>query len=282
MTLGATHESKIVRAMENGASTTGDIVAMTGIPSTKVSKRLFLMMRDGRAHQTAGGGSRGMRATYALGAPEGFVPPVPPELTWTDARVEQLRRAVTDGLSAHSAAKIMGMTKNQVLGKASRMDLKFGKNRPVQINRSHKSNAEITARASRPPKAPPVPKAQNGAQNKVAQRVKAATAKPLSLPPLSHASRAATRTDPTPLRCESSVAGVIPLLDLGAHMCKWPIGDPSHDGFGFCGRPSGGVYCDKHHRIAYQPMPPKRIKEPYEGRKVTPAHLGRRAGGFCE
>ncbi len=43
-------------------------------------------------------------------------------------------------------------------------------------------------------------------------------------------------------------------------MCKWPIGDPSTDGFTFCGRRSGGEgpYCNEHARVAYQPQQTKK------------------------
>ena len=45
------------------------------------------------------------------------------------------------------------------------------------------------------------------------------------------------------------------MLTLGAHMCKWPIGDPATDGFTFCGRRVGdGPYCVEHARVAYQPQ----------------------------
>jgi GcrA cell cycle regulator len=45
------------------------------------------------------------------------------------------------------------------------------------------------------------------------------------------------------------------VLTLGAHMCKWPIGDPSSREFSFCGRrASEGVYCGEHARVAYQPQ----------------------------
>ena len=49
--------------------------------------------------------------------------------------------------------------------------------------------------------------------------------------------------------------GSATVLTLGAHMCKWPIGDPSSDGFSFCGRRTGeeGPYCIEHARVAYQP-----------------------------
>jgi GcrA cell cycle regulator len=49
--------------------------------------------------------------------------------------------------------------------------------------------------------------------------------------------------------------GSATVLTLGAHLCKWPIGDPSTDGFTFCGRRTGqdGPYCNDHARVAYQP-----------------------------
>ena len=53
--------------------------------------------------------------------------------------------------------------------------------------------------------------------------------------------------------------GSATVLTLGAHMCKWPIGDPSSDGFTFCGRRSEreGPYCTDHARVAYQPQQKK-------------------------
>jgi GcrA cell cycle regulator len=43
------------------------------------------------------------------------------------------------------------------------------------------------------------------------------------------------------------------LVDLSAHTCRWPIGDPREPGFHFCGEPSlnGKPYCAKHAAIAY-------------------------------
>ena len=50
-------------------------------------------------------------------------------------------------------------------------------------------------------------------------------------------------------------AGTATVMTLGAHMCKWPIGDPSSNEFSFCGRRSSeGVYCVEHARVAYQPQ----------------------------
>ena len=48
------------------------------------------------------------------------------------------------------------------------------------------------------------------------------------------------------------------MLTLGAHMCKWPIGDPSSAEFTFCGaRASEGPYCVNHAQVAYQPQQKK-------------------------
>jgi GcrA cell cycle regulator len=60
--------------------------------------------------------------------------------------------------------------------------------------------------------------------------------------------------------------GSATVLTLGAHMCKWPIGDPSADGFSFCGRRTGeeGPYCGEHARLAYQPQQ-KKVKRSADG-----------------
>jgi GcrA cell cycle regulator len=46
----------------------------------------------------------------------------------------------------------------------------------------------------------------------------------------------------------------LPLTELNGRMCRWPIGDPQEEGFGFCGDPSVASfpYCADHSRAAYQ------------------------------
>ena len=80
-------------------------------------------------------------------------------------------------------------------------------------------------------------------------------------------SRAAIRCRGPPAPLPSPVLdlpGTATVLTLGAHMCKWPIGDPSTDDFSFCGRRSGGdgPYCVEHARVAYQP--PQKKKSGYQ------------------
>jgi GcrA cell cycle regulator len=59
--------------------------------------------------------------------------------------------------------------------------------------------------------------------------------------------------------------GTATVLTLGAHMCKWPIGDPSVDDFTFCGDyAEDGPYCLKHNHVAYQPAQAKKRSGPNE------------------
>lgn len=46
----------------------------------------------------------------------------------------------------------------------------------------------------------------------------------------------------------------IPLIDIKGNMCRWPIGDPQEQNFGFCGDHaiSGLPYCNEHAKAAYQ------------------------------
>lgn len=43
------------------------------------------------------------------------------------------------------------------------------------------------------------------------------------------------------------------VVDLSAHTCRWPIGDPRDSDFHFCGEPSlsGKPYCAQHVAVAY-------------------------------
>lgn len=52
----------------------------------------------------------------------------------------------------------------------------------------------------------------------------------------------------------------VPLVDLKAHDCRWPIGD--HTGT-FCGARAmdGKVYCSTHAALAYKPAPPIKFKK---------------------
>jgi len=53
----------------------------------------------------------------------------------------------------------------------------------------------------------------------------------------------------------------VPLIDLKASQCRWPLGDPREESFGFCGCKTiaGLPYCAEHAKIAYQAATRNRI-----------------------
>lgn len=75
-----------------------------------------------------------------------------------------------------------------------------------------------------------------------------------------------------PMEAEQQHDGsVVGLLELQAHQCRWPIGDPSDAGFGFCGEAKAyrdRPYCAHHHRVAYQPF---KAHEPKDGTQLARA-----------
>jgi GcrA cell cycle regulator len=159
---------------------------------------------------------------------------------WTDERVETLKKLWLDGLSASQIAKQLGgVTRNAVIGKVHRLGLS-GRAAP-----SHPSRPAF--KAPRPPRPIQAP----------APRARAIE------------TRAHHAPAPRPVTPFVELPGTATVLTLGAHMCKWPIGDPSSNDFTFCGRRAGedGPYCNDHARLAYQP--------PAGKKKATVADLTR-------
>jgi GcrA cell cycle regulator len=152
---------------------------------------------------------------------------------WTDERVASLKKLWLEGLSASQIAKQLGgVTRNAVIGKVHRLGL---------------SGRATPAAPARPAFKAPRP----------ARPVLSTPHQPRRAEPVVHhapitPSLPAVREEP----------GSATVLTLGAHMCKWPIGDPSTDGFTFCGRRTGedGPYCIEHARVAYQPQVKKNGK----------------------
>ena len=155
---------------------------------------------------------------------------------WTEERVALLKKLWLEGLSASQIAKQLGgVTRNAVIGKVHRLGLS-GRATPSQPPRP-------AFKAPRPPR----------------PAISSSSLAPRRIPPV--------MTDPQPVYYVEE-PGSATVLTLGAHMCKWPIGDPSSDGFTFCGRRIGdGSYCQEHARLAYQPQ--------QKGKRSTAADLAR-------
>lgn len=155
---------------------------------------------------------------------------------WTDERVTTLKKLWLEGLSASQIAKQLGgVTRNAVIGKVHRLGLS-GRAAPSQPARPVYKPQRLAR-----PAAPAAPVAAPVRRPLVATAVS---------PPAAEAPTSVVRVEEP---------GSATVLTLGAHMCKWPIGDPSTDGFSFCGRRTGedGPYCHEHARVAYQPQQKK-------------------------
>ncbi|MFZ4120801.1 MAG: GcrA family cell cycle regulator [Caulobacterales bacterium] len=152
---------------------------------------------------------------------------------WTDERVALLKKLWTEGLSASQIAKqLTGVTRNAVIGKVHRLGL-AGRATPSRP-------AKRPVRAARPRPA------ATGAPSAPRLRTFVPTLVDASLPALE------------PLVLEGGATASV--LTLNDRMCKWPIGDPTDEGFAFCGRGSCGSspYCTDHQRLAYQPSQARR------------------------
>jgi GcrA cell cycle regulator len=159
--------------------------------------------------------------------------------TWTDERVELLKKLWADGLSASQIATELGnVTRNAVIGKVHRLGLS---------GRAKDSKAAAPApqrprKVARPPSAP-APIAPQPHSNVIVT--------PIPLQPVVEESQVLVEDDvavPTSER--------VTIMDLRESMCRWPMGDPTKPEFRFCGARSitGLPYCTHHARIAYQPV----------------------------
>jgi GcrA cell cycle regulator len=193
-------------------------------------------------------------------------------MSWTDERVETLKRMWSEGQSASQIAKELGgVTRNAVIGKVHRLGLSNrvgGKD-----DEDEAPVASAPASAARPD---PAPRAEPAAPRTEAARPASAAAQPVSnvtpLPVRKAIVPAGQPLPPQPSLNEISpeaLASVrevekrarkLTLMELTERTCKWPIGDPATDDFWFCGLPSlpGKPYCEAHVGVAFQPMSARR------------------------
>ena len=161
--------------------------------------------------------------------------------TWTDERVELLKKLWIDGLSASQiAAELGNVTRNAVIGKVHRLALS---GRAKDAKPAGSAAAARPRKATRAPSAP-TPIAPQPHNNNV-------VVAPISLQPVVE--------EPTLLPDEDIAIPMserVTIMDLRESMCRWPMGDPTKPEFRFCGARSitGLPYCNHHARIAYQPV----------------------------
>jgi GcrA cell cycle regulator len=158
-------------------------------------------------------------------------------VTWTDERVELLKKLWADGLSASQiAGELGGITRNAVIGKVHRLGLSGRAKSP--------SSAAPRPRKARPP---------SHVLRVVRPAVRGNTA-------LALAYDLDAELEPEPIENVIPIGQRRTILELNEETCRWPIGDPGAADFFFCGgKPTTGVpYCAYHSRIAYQPANDRR------------------------
>ncbi len=152
-------------------------------------------------------------------------------MDWTQERITELTRFWNDGLSTAEIGKLLGITKNAVVGKAHRLRLA---SRPSPIRRM--AARPLTPRVPREPRVTTMP----------------------ALPQT--AAMGATRSmmpapQPAPVKARIET----PVLQLSNQRCMWPVGHPGEAEFHFCGERSlvGKPYCATHCAVAYVKTKPR-------------------------
>ncbi|RXG89765.1 GcrA family cell cycle regulator [Bradyrhizobium zhanjiangense] len=144
--------------------------------------------------------------------------------TWTDERIELLKRHFEAGLSCREIAADIGVSRNAVIGKLSRLNLTRGRTADER---------KVHDRGLTPARAP---RAVPRLQYEMLATIYGETDAPVITGPIDEANRCS-------------------LLELSENRCRWPISTPGEDDFCFCGNaaPDGQSYCAGHSRLAYRP-----------------------------
>jgi GcrA cell cycle regulator len=216
-------------------------------------------------------------------------------MSWTDERVETLKKMWAEGQSASQIAKELGgVTRNAVIGKVHRLGLsnRVGPGTPAEDEGTAASApAATTPSPAAPAKPAPAPRAvapEPAPRPAPAAPVPQPVAAEPTAPPMDSSTITFSPTAPIPLRKAIIPAGQplppqpsaneispealasvrevekrakkLTLMELTERTCKWPIGDPATEDFWFCGLPSvaGKPYCEAHVGVAFQPMSARR------------------------
>ncbi|AQR73861.1 GcrA family cell cycle regulator [Sphingomonas sp. LM7] len=215
-------------------------------------------------------------------------------MSWTEERIDTLKKMWDSGLTATQIAEELGgVSRNAVIGKAHRLGLQ-SRPSPVKPNEPKAAAAATEPAAPKPaapaapppPPKPPVAAAPPRAPAAPAEpsdsdAAPAADAKPDTPAPVLRSvgpggflrqnpgeqSAPITPAPPrrlVPAKPSEAIAGKTGLLDLNDRICKWPLGHPGEPDFHFCGDKvnPGFPYCVAHCGHAYQAQLPRRDRRP--------------------
>jgi GcrA cell cycle regulator len=163
-------------------------------------------------------------------------------MSWTDERVNLLKKLWMEGFSASQiAAELGSVTRNAVIGKVHRLGLSGRAKTPSSSGGSRPKRAARNGSYSS--------RSTHSSQRSLVRsqiRVNAGHPRENFLP------EEEKLEAPQPLKLE--------LTQLTEQTCKWPVGDPATEDFYFCGHEpkEGSPYCPYHYRLAYQPVADRR------------------------
>ena len=205
-------------------------------------------------------------------------------MSWTDERIERLKKMWADGATASQIAdELGGVSRNAVIGKAHRLGLE---QRPSPVKPGEEKEKKTAAAALPAATAPKsaAPRADAPAPRAAPTTPVVTGAPQRPTPPDNMQYRSIgpggfIRQGPgeqqvpippapprrlVPAKPSPEVADKTGLLDLNDRICKWPIGHPGEPDFHFCGEQAnpGFPYCVQHCGVAYQAQLPRRDRRP--------------------
>ncbi len=146
-------------------------------------------------------------------------------MSWTPELIKELKKLWKKGLTTGEIGRVIGMSKNAVVGKAHRLGLE---SRPSPIKREEAPKKEKASRVIKKV-TKPAPKKEQPVAVETAEPVKAVK------------------------KTKSGKNKGVKLVDLKPTSCRWPEGDPKDPDFHFCGKEAvpGKSYCEEHCAVAY-------------------------------
>ncbi len=193
-------------------------------------------------------------------------------MSWTDDRVEILKKMWGEGQSASQIAKELGgVTRNAVIGKVHRLGLSNRTTAGAAAKAEPKAKAAPKVPAKAKPATPVEPEVRTNA-DKPDLKTEPAISPNAVRPPRNQIIPAGQPLPPQPSANEISPEALakvneiekkakkLSLMELTERTCKWPVGDPATEDFWFCGLPvkQGKPYCEAHVGVAFQPMSARR------------------------
>ncbi len=181
-------------------------------------------------------------------------------MSWTDDRVELLKKLWAEGLSASQiAGQLGGVTRNAVIGKVHRLGLSGrATTSRVKPNRTRKNRTPRQTNTAR-----------LGLFSSNATALRSLSGNPDG-----------PKEEPFRSQYEELVipeAERVDLVDLKECQCRWPIGDPQDPNFHFCGKKTSdsGPYCEYHTEIAFQPLSRGRTRPKTPQTTVEPKRVAK-------